>query len=83
MAATPITVRPVTKVLLTVLAKQIAVLAVVGWLVSQPGWGRGSLSPMTVDPQRLKAHVVALSETFYPRSWRDRANLGRTEGGGG
>jgi Zn-dependent M28 family amino/carboxypeptidase len=45
------------------------VLAVIYWLVTQPFVVAQTSAPPTVDVTALEAHVRALSERFYPRSF--------------
>lgn len=44
-------------------------------LLAQPTWRRNSRIEVAVDPDRLRAHVEFLSETLYPRSWRQVRHL--------
>ncbi|MBN1206698.1 MAG: M28 family peptidase [Myxococcaceae bacterium] len=48
----------------------------VGWWL-RPLPAPPSCEPGPVDPERLKAHVRALSETFHPRDFRHPENLER------
>ena len=45
--------------------------------LSQPSFRGNGISSETVDAEKLKAHVVMLSETFHPRDWSHRENMGR------
>ena len=48
------------------------------WLYfAQPLWGSNRPSAQSVDPARLRNHVVALSQTFHPRNHRHVDNLNR------
>lgn len=48
------------------------------WLfLTQPSLAHNVRSQAAVDPERLKAHVRILSETFYPRSYSEPKNLDR------
>jgi hypothetical protein len=60
---------------LTILGAVAVALLVVGWLLTQSTFRSNDSSTATADPQRLRAHVVALSETFHPRDWRSLENL--------
>ncbi|MFL5352914.1 M28 family peptidase [Archangium sp.] len=63
-------------VVLGVLAAAVAL-----WLKrSSPEPLAVACTPGRVDPERLKAHVRALSETFHPRDHRHLENLERTAG---
>jgi len=57
----------------------IAVVALIvmlsGCLLSQPTWRHNQPSQLSVAPERLHSHVLMLSETFYPRDWKNTANL--------
>ncbi|HMP77741.1 MAG TPA: M28 family peptidase [Kiritimatiellia bacterium] len=61
-----------TRVLLAVLL----VVTVAGCLMAQPTFRRNEPSVVSVDAERLRAHVVMLSETFHPRDWLHESNLG-------
>ena len=45
--------------------------------LSQPSLRSNGKSAETVDAEKLKAHVVMLSQTFHPRDWSHRDNMGR------
>lgn len=47
------------------------------YLVAQPSTRKNQPSEMKSDPERLRRHVVALSETFHPRDWTHPENLNR------
>ncbi|MEM7015670.1 MAG: M28 family peptidase [Verrucomicrobiota bacterium] len=54
----------------------VAGLLFVVWVyIAQPSFRSNGASEVDVDPEKLKAHVVALSEEFHPRSFRDPENL--------
>jgi hypothetical protein len=53
------------------------VLVVACSLVAQPSIRANSASTKSADPDRLRRHVVALSETFHPRDFENPANLDR------
>lgn len=53
----------------------IILLAGLGGCFTQPFTGRHMTSSATVDADRLKQHVVVLSETFYPRAFENTNNL--------
>lgn len=55
-------------------AVAIIVLAV-GGCVSQPTFRKNVASAESVDPARLREHVVMLSETLHPRDWKHVENL--------
>jgi hypothetical protein len=44
-------------------------------LVAQPTMHSNQVSSRTADPGLLRAHVVALSETYHPRDWESTGNL--------
>jgi hypothetical protein len=46
-------------------------------MVAQPMIGGNQPSTAAVDPERLRAHVVKLSEEFHPRAYTDAENLAR------
>ncbi len=59
---------------------RIALVFVVATLLlwvymAQPTLTAHPRSAVSVDPERLRAHVVALSKTFFPRSYRETKNL--------
>ena len=61
---------------LLVLAIALALgLLAIGCFVAQPLVGSNHPSTEKVEPERLKAHVVMLSQTFLPRDWEHTANL--------
>ena len=60
-----------TRILFTV----AIVVTVTGCLISQPSFRSNRLSSASVAPDRLRSHVIMLSETFYPRDWENEANL--------
>ena len=45
--------------------------------LSQPSFRGNGISSETVDAEKLKAHVVMLSETIHPRDWSHRENMAR------
>lgn len=45
--------------------------------ISQPTFRTNSLSCESVSAEKLKAHVVMLSQTFHPRDWSNPENMGR------
>jgi hypothetical protein len=67
--------------LLVLFARVVIVLAIllVGgcYLVAQPSMRKNQASEMKSDPERMRRHVVALSETFHPRDWTHPENLNR------
>lgn len=55
-----------------------ATLLVAGcYFVAQPSTRSNEPSEKKSDPERLRRHVVALSETFHPRDWTHPENLNR------
>ena len=67
------------RILLIALAFAIAVVTALAGLITQPVWARhgaGAATPV-IDPERLRKHVVALSETFAPRDYTHVENLDR------
>ena len=55
----------------------VLAFALAGWIVTQPGCVAHGASVVSVDPARLRSHVVKLSEEFHPRSYAQRENLAR------
>lgn len=56
----------------------VALLAWVGaCTISQPSFRSNRRSGETVDSEKLKAHVVMLSQTFHPRDWSHWGNMER------
>lgn len=55
----------------------VAFLAFGGCFLAQPTFRSNPPSAVTVDPERLHAHVVMLSETLHPRDWTQVENLDR------
>jgi hypothetical protein len=55
----------------------VAPLLVIGVLVAEPGCVANMHSTANVDPELLRKHVVAFSETYYPRSFTHAENLDR------
>jgi hypothetical protein len=53
----------------------VVAIVVVGCLITQPTFHSNTPSAESVEPKRLREHVVALSETFHPRDWRNVGNL--------
>ena len=49
-------------------------------IVAQPTPGKNAVSGAKADPMRLRVHVVALSETMYPRNYQAITNLDRCAG---
>jgi hypothetical protein len=47
------------------------------FLIAQPTMRANRPSSVTADANRLRGHVLALSETFHPRDWEHPANLDR------
>ena len=58
-----------------VLAAVALVVSMLGCALSQPTLRKNAPSERSVDAERLRGHVVALSEEFHPRSWLDTRNL--------
>ncbi len=61
------------------LAVGACLLAALAVLLTQPVWARHGAASSTpqVDPERLRSHVSALSETFAPRDYTHVENLDR------
>jgi hypothetical protein len=51
------------------------VISAIGWLIAQPTCRKNRASTVAVEPERLKAHVVTLSQALYPRDWKHVDNL--------
>jgi hypothetical protein len=47
------------------------------FFIAQPTMRSNEVSDKSADPAALRAHVVALSETFHPRDWESLENLNR------
>ncbi len=52
-------------------------ILIIGCVVSQPILSHNDPSAVTVDPERLAAHVSVLSEQYSPRSYEYHENLGK------
>ena len=67
--------------LLVLFARVVLVLTIllVGgcYLVAQPSTRKNEPSDKRADQERLRKHIVALSETYHPRSWTHPENLNR------
>ena len=46
-------------------------------LVAQPSCRHNNTSRTRADPMKLREHVAALSQRFFPRDWRHKDNLDR------
>ena len=56
----------------------VAVVVFMAWiLVAQPSFHRNHTSGTKGDPAKLREHVEALSQRFFPRDWQHRENLDR------
>jgi Zn-dependent M28 family amino/carboxypeptidase len=56
----------------------VAVVVFMAWiLVAQPSCRRNHTSGTKGDPAKLREHVEALSQRFFPRDWQHRENLDR------
>ena len=44
-------------------------------LIAQPSCNRNQISGIKADPVKLREHVDALSQHFFPRDWQHRDNL--------
>ena len=60
-----------------VLCTVALVVSVAGCLMAQPTFRKNRPSAARVDSERLRSHVVALSDTFCPRDWEHEVNLGK------
>ena len=60
-------------------ALAVGAAAVLGWWM-RPLPAAPACEPGAVEPERLKAHVRALSETFHPRDYTHPENLDRAAG---
>ncbi len=63
------------RLMFTIILTIAAALAAAWTLVAQPTVGRNQPSAATVEPERLKKHVLTLSEDYYPRHHRSTDNL--------
>lgn len=67
-----------TRVLLITLLLVASIAAAIAALITQPMWAGPKASALpTVDPERLRRHVTALSVTFAPRDYTHVENLDR------
>lgn len=65
-------------VLFARVALMLTILLVGGcYLVAQPSTRKNQPSEKSADQERLRQHVMALSETFHPRDWTHPQNLNR------
>ena len=56
----------------------VAVVVFLAWfLVAQPSCRHNHTSSARSDPVKLRGHVEALSQQFFPRDWQHRDNLDR------
>ena len=62
---------------LRVLIALVVIITAFGIWVTQPVWVRRGPSVPAAEPARLRTHVRMLTETFFPRSSDDPANLAR------
>ncbi len=69
--------RKLTKSLARIFGVVFAIVCFAWLLVAQPTTHTQPPSQATVAPDRLKAHVQVLSETFHPRNWQNTQNLDR------
>ena len=72
--------RPLKLCLLsTFTALCVTLAAIIGGVAmfTQPSLTSGSPSQVEVFPDRLREHVIALSETFYPRNYTHAVNTER------
>lgn len=69
-----------SRVLLIALFFAGAIVTVLAGLITQPVWARYGTKQVTqsVDPERLRKHVAALSQTFAPRDYTRVENLDRS-----
>lgn len=69
-----------SRVLLIALFFAGAIVTVLAGLITQPVWARYGTKQVTqsVDPERLRKHVAALSQTFAPRDYTHVENLDRS-----
>ena len=66
-------IRPSARVLTAV----AIVVSAVGCVISQPTFRKNRTSTVTVDADKLKAHVSTLSQDLHPRDWKHPENLDR------
>jgi len=69
--------KKIIRAVLRVLALVAIGVVLIACTLSQPSFRKNHASSETVDAEKLKAHVVMLSETFHPRDWSHRDNMGR------
>lgn len=53
------------------------IIGLVGFMIRQPTLRSSSASTVSIDAERLRLHVIALSQTFHPRDWTHPENLDR------
>lgn len=70
------TKRPPFK-LIAIIFGILLLVGVISCNIKQPTFKANVHSSLSVDPDRLKAHVVMLSETFHPRDYTHKENLNR------
>ena len=58
-----------------VLCTVALVVSAAGCLIAQPTFRKNRASVVTVNANRLKAHVGMLSQTLHPRDWEHVDNL--------
>jgi len=46
------------------------IVSIIWWLIAQPTWQSNVTSSRTIDVERLRSHVVFLSESCHPRNWQ-------------
>lgn len=69
--------RRIIRFFVRVFASVALLVLIFACTLMQPTFRKNRASSETVDAEKLKAHVVMLSETFHPRDWSHRANMER------
>jgi hypothetical protein len=69
--------KKIIRAVLRVLALVAIGVVFIACTLSQPSFRKNHASGETVDAEKLKAHVVMLSQTFHPRDWSHRENMER------
>ncbi len=67
----------VRRLIYIILLLLVTPLVVLWFVLTQPMIGRNQPSEAVVDAEKLKEHVLSLSETFHPRSFDHPENLDR------
>jgi Zn-dependent M28 family amino/carboxypeptidase len=69
--------KKITRIFVSILLLLVTVNIVLWSVISQPTGQKNGASGETVSAEKLKTHVVMLSQTFHPRDWTHPENLKR------